>query len=482
VGKQKVLYIVFSYLTPYTVSVQNRGFALDSFIADIWDEYSASRPGNEVQSHGYFGEAQSQGNVYQPFVSLAAYRGLPRSSNIYSVWRLDAATAELAKGLVDKALVAEANGLSGKACFDLQFGSVDRLPDTGSASGDWDLHQAAVFARRAGFTVVEDDTTAEFGTAPAPPRCDGAALYAGWYSLGHYNDAFTWNPGAIGFHLDSASAQNPRGGPNWSANAVMKGITVTSGAAAEPYLAGLPHPDQVFLYLFQGANVGDAFLRSTRWLKWMILNIGDPLYRPFPKGVARFNSTTTREAMVALLPPAVVAGETGSGVVILTRPPAEGETVVSLQSDRPDAASVPQSIRISAKTNAVKFPIITHQVSDEIAGVRISVTAGDIHRSNTLTLLPCTQTLTLNPARVSGGTAVTGTVTLSQPNTSEARTVKLSSDHPALVTVPAEIEVPAGMNWAPFRMTTHAAAAETSVGITASFGGCNRTATLALIP
>ncbi len=148
VGKQKVLYIVFSYLTPYTVSIQDRGFALDSFIADIWDEYSTSRPGNEVPSHGYFGEAQSQGNVYRPFVSLAAYRDQPRSSNIYSVWRLDAANAELAKGLVDKALVAEANGLSGKACFDLQFGSVDKLPDTGSASGDWDLHQAAAFARR----------------------------------------------------------------------------------------------------------------------------------------------------------------------------------------------------------------------------------------------------------------------------------------------------------------------------------------------
>ena len=31
VGKQKVLYIVFSYQTPYVVTVQGRGFALDSF-------------------------------------------------------------------------------------------------------------------------------------------------------------------------------------------------------------------------------------------------------------------------------------------------------------------------------------------------------------------------------------------------------------------------------------------------------------------
>ncbi|HWU36786.1 MAG TPA: TIGR03790 family protein, partial [Candidatus Acidoferrum sp.] len=277
VGKQKILYIVFSYQTPYVVTVSDRGFALDSFVADIWDEYSDTRPGNEVGSHPYFGEAQSQGGVYMPFAPLAVYRDRPGARNIYSVWRLDAADAALAKGLVDKALFAEAHGLSGKGCFDLQFGPVEGLPDYGSASGDWDIHQAAEMARRAGFEVIEDATPAEFGTSPAPARCDGAALYAGWYSLGHYNDAFTWNPGAIGFHLDSASATNPRGGGNWSATAVQKGITVTSGAAAEPYLEGLPHPDQVFLYLFQGANVGDAFLRGTRWLKWMILNLGDPL-------------------------------------------------------------------------------------------------------------------------------------------------------------------------------------------------------------
>ena len=219
VGKQKILYIVFSYQTPYDVYIGERGFALDSYVADLWDEYATSRPGNEVGAQPYFGEAQSQGNVYGPFVSLAAYRDLPRSANLYSVWRLDAANANLAKGLVDKAIYAEAHGLSGKGCFDLQFGAIDSLPDHGSATGDWDIHQSAEFARRAGFEVVEDAREPNSARAPAPERCDGAVFYAGWYSLGHYNDAFTWNPGAIGLHLDSASAQNPRGGSNWAANA-----------------------------------------------------------------------------------------------------------------------------------------------------------------------------------------------------------------------------------------------------------------------
>lgn len=30
--------------------------------------------------------------------------------------------------------------------------------------------------------------------------------------------------------------------------------------------------------------MGDAFLRNTRWPRWMIVYIGDPRYRPFPDG------------------------------------------------------------------------------------------------------------------------------------------------------------------------------------------------------
>ncbi len=131
---------------------------------------------------------------------------------------------------------------------------------------------------------------------PRPRRCDNAALYTGWYSLNNYNDAFTWSPGAIGFHLDSLSAFTPRGGENWAANALTRGITVTSGAVAEPYLEGLAHADGVFRNLFEGAPVGDAFLRNTAYLKWMIINLGDPLYRPFPNGIAPFNSPNHVEA------------------------------------------------------------------------------------------------------------------------------------------------------------------------------------------
>jgi uncharacterized protein (TIGR03790 family) len=386
-GKQKILYIVFSYQTPYLLTLHGASFALDQFVADIWDEYSPSRPGNEAGPHPYFGGAQSQGNVYQSFVPLATYRDQPRALNIYSVWRLDAADARLAKGLVDKAMFAEANGLSGNGCFDLQYGGLDALADAGDASGDWDIHQAAEFARRAGFPVIEDSQKTEFGTPPSPLRCDGAALYAGWYSLNHYNDAFTWKPGAIGIHLDSASAMNPRGGTNWSANALLKGIAITSGAVSEPFLAGLPHPDQLFLYLFQGANAGDALLRSTRSLKWVILNIGDPLYRPFPRGIAPFNLPGRQEIFLALFPPSLIGGHPSVGLVGLNSPAPEGGTSVALKSDQPELVGVPSTITVAAKATTAQFPIVTHAVAGETL-VRVSMAAGAAVRSNTLALYP----------------------------------------------------------------------------------------------
>jgi hypothetical protein len=86
----------------------------------------------------------------------------------WSSTRISEMTRASAKGLVDKAVFAETHGLWGKACFDLQSGNMDSLPDTGSAAGDWDIHQAAPFARGAGFALMEDGNRAEFGFCACP--------------------------------------------------------------------------------------------------------------------------------------------------------------------------------------------------------------------------------------------------------------------------------------------------------------------------
>ncbi len=278
VGKDRILYIVLSFKVPYKMvkAPENHGRAVDSYVADIWQEAQ----GSTQALNPYFDSAVPHVGNYSPFVSLAEYRKRADAKHIYSVWRLDAANEALARGLVDKALEAEKTGVSGQACIDRRFGEIGKVKTFGYGEGDWDLYRAGEQLKEAGVPVLEDDNDAEFGHAPAPARCDDAVFYAGWYSLNHYNDAFTWKTGAIGIHIDSQSAMDTHNGPNWSANALMKGITVTSGAVAEPTLWGLPHAGGVVHDLLAGANVGDAFLRNTFWLRWMIINIGDPLYRP----------------------------------------------------------------------------------------------------------------------------------------------------------------------------------------------------------
>jgi uncharacterized protein (TIGR03790 family) len=276
-GPDQMLYIVFAYGTPFKML----GGSTDQLIADIWERQPANTDGFTVNP--YYAPSASGSNLYTPGVSFAEFRS--SGPLVYSVWRLDAPTPALARGLVDQALQAEASGgLNGRGCFDGRSGDITVYRDSDYASGDWDIFRASQMFTTAGFSVILDTNPEEFGTSPAPLRCDGAAFYTGWYSYGQYNDAFSWNPGAVGWHLDSASATSPRAPNNWAAGALGRGIAVTTGAVEEPYLEGLPHADGALRNLFEGLNVGDAIFRNTLLIHWVIINIGDPLYRPFPGG------------------------------------------------------------------------------------------------------------------------------------------------------------------------------------------------------
>lgn len=480
IGKDKILYIVFSYQTPWLLEMGPQTNALDQFVADIWDEYLPERTANQSEVQPYFGKAQTEGDLYEAYVPLADFRQQPSAKTIYSVWRLDAPTPALAKGLVDKALYAEANGLSGIGCFDRRTDPVTAVPDWAYGAGDWEIHRAADFARRAGFTVMEDGHAEEFGTAPAPLRCDHAALYAGWYALNHYNDAFTWNPGAIGIHLDSASATNPRGGDNWATHALAHGITITAGSTTEPYLNNLPHPDEMLWCLFHGANVGDALLRSERLLKWCIINIGDPLYRPFPDASA-FGARVTTRIVFALMPQMTLDETASAGAIAVPKAAPAGGLTFSLESEHPDVVTVPQTIAIPQGRDGVKFPIQTHRVGSDPTTVRISATANGLEISNTLVVFSLVQGLIISPNPVKGGATATAGVILRRP-AEVAGTVNLKSSNPAVASVPAEIEIPAGQSKATFPITTHAVSAKTSITITASYARSDGSGTLTVVP
>lgn len=218
---------------------------------------------------------------YQPYGQwLAEHR-----RHYYLVTRIDGADKDAALALIDRTRIAESGERSGTVYVDGRFGDTPPATDESGSyeAGEWNMWGTRrIFEADGRWPVVWDGNEAEFGTAPAPESCPDALFYAGWYSFYHYNDAFTWAPGAIGGHLDSCSACDIRSNGTWAGGALQRGITATFGAVNEPYVAGMPEYDQFFLYLLDGANFAEAAYESTNVAAWMMVWVGDPFYRPFP--------------------------------------------------------------------------------------------------------------------------------------------------------------------------------------------------------
>lgn len=201
-------------------------------------------------------------------------------SYVLMVSRLDAPTVEVARGLVDKAIKAEENGLEGKVYVDKGYSR--------RRSGDLfkrfekSLNLFALRAElRESYTVVKDEDEGVF----QPGECPETALYCGWYSLKNYVDAFDYVDGAIGYHISSLEAVDLRdaNSSQWCPAMLMDGITATLGAVREPYLHTFPLPDEFFSELFEGKSLVEAYYSTKPFNSWQLVLVGDPLYTPFEK-------------------------------------------------------------------------------------------------------------------------------------------------------------------------------------------------------
>ena len=117
-----------------------------------------------------------------------------------------------------------------------------------------------------------------------PGSSPQAALYVGWYSLREYVDAFTWQKGAVAFHVASSECTTLRqkGSNVWCKRLLEKGVAATLGPVAEPYLHSFPLPDEFFPLLLTGRlPLLEVYFRTIPHLSWRQILIGDPLYTPF---------------------------------------------------------------------------------------------------------------------------------------------------------------------------------------------------------
>ena len=215
------------------------------------------------------------------------------TNGILLVARLDGPSVEIARGLVDKALAAERDGLWGRAYFDARG-----LDKTNSYYlGDEWILGAAELCRELGFETTMDKNPDTF---PADFPMSQIAIYCGWKDR-NVSGPFAlpkveFMPGAFAYHLDSFSAATIRSTNEfWVGPLLAKGAACTMGCVYEPYLACTPNV-AAFLarWITDGFTFGEVAWAAQPALSWQITVVGDPLYRPFAKEPAELHAKFAR--------------------------------------------------------------------------------------------------------------------------------------------------------------------------------------------
>ena len=217
------------------------------------------------------------------------------TNGILLVARLDGPSADIARGLVDKALQAERDGLWGRAYFDARGLS---KTDTNIFLVDKWIFSAAEICRALGFETTLDKNPETF---PNSFPMSQIAIYCGWYDE-NVSGPFTlpkveFMPGAFAYHLHSSSAATLRStDKNWCGPLLAKGATCTMGCVYEPYLEFTPNI-AVFIVRFaaSGFTFGEAAWTAQPALSWQTTVVGDPLYRPDGKPLAALLAELTHQ-------------------------------------------------------------------------------------------------------------------------------------------------------------------------------------------
>ena len=178
-------------------------------------------------------------------------------------------------------------------------------------------------------------------------------------------------------------------------------------------------------------------------------------------------------------PSMLTGGQSTQGLVVLDgRAPPSG-FLVTLFTDLPAAIVLPASVTVPAGADRASFTVATKATGADLQ-VNITATPSSSVLVSQLSILaaagsPSLTSIAVSPARVTGGSSSTATVTLSGAAPSSGTVVNLSSNTSA-ATVPATVLVPPGSTSAQFAVATTAVSAETVATLSATLGGIGNTA------
>ncbi|MFW6061245.1 MAG: TIGR03790 family protein [Planctomycetota bacterium] len=196
----------------------------------------------------------------------------PLEQPVLMTARIDGPTRADVRRMINASVSAEQSGLDGRFYI-----------DSGGKVPEYDYYLKSLdrwVGSKTRFPVTLEPGRNVLGPGEAPQ----AALYVGWYSLQRYIPAFTWAPGAVGWHIASFEAMHLRDpdSKEWCVKMIQNGVAATVGAVDEPRLGAFPRPDHFFPLLMTGKyTLAECYWRTSPFVSWRMTLIGDPLYNPF---------------------------------------------------------------------------------------------------------------------------------------------------------------------------------------------------------
>jgi uncharacterized protein (TIGR03790 family) len=237
--------------------------------------------------------------------------GITPQSPLIIVSRLDGPSVEIAKGLVDKAILAETLGCSGRCLLDTRG---DGLGD-GYLARDITMRNLGANWAKVGH---------EFDHDPVPDVVDLSTAadllhYFGWYATTQKPAGrVRFRTGAIAAHLHSFSASIVRSHQhNWVGPLLAWNATASYGTVYEPYLVTFPEENVLWDRLVDGFTFGEAGLIASSAISWQTVFCGDPLYRPYPKDRAELHARYRAALMHVLAPTADAEAPNADGLTML---------------------------------------------------------------------------------------------------------------------------------------------------------------------
>lgn len=216
------------------------------------------------------------------FLQFQKHKVKYEKSEVLMVARLDGPDFVTVKRVIDDSLAVEKTGLTGTAYFDARWPE----PEVKNSLEGYALYDNAIhMAAKSVSKVLPMVLNKEKELFQAGEAVD-AALYCGWYSLGHYKDAFDWKRGAVAYHIASSECTTLKkeGSQVWCKRLLEDGVAATIGPVGEPYVQSFPFPQIFFSLLLDGDfTLVEAYYLSLPFVSWKMVLVGDPLYQPFKK-------------------------------------------------------------------------------------------------------------------------------------------------------------------------------------------------------